>query len=71
MTMPYSASFGSKERLQEYMSDFFAEVPEGYDPEVVADVIIEELDSWIAYHQRNIDTYEAVRTALGKRVSKA
>jgi hypothetical protein len=71
MTMPYSASFGTKERLQEYMSDFFSEVPEGYDPKDVADVIISELESWIDYHQQNINAYEAVRTALGERISKA
>lgn len=71
MTMPYTTNLGTKERLQEYMADFFAEVPEDYDPQIVADVIVEELESWINYHQQNVNAYEAVRTALGERVSKA
>lgn len=71
MTMPYSASLGTKERLQEYMGDFFAEVPEGYDPADVADVILSELQSWIDYHTQNVNAYEAVRTALRERISEA
>ena len=71
MTMPYSAAFGTKERLKEYMGDFLAEVPEGYNLQDVVDVIFEELDSWIEYHNNNAKVYETIRAGLTERVSKA
>ena len=66
-TKPYPP-FGSKERLLEYISDFFAECGEDYNPEDIADVIVEGLDSWVDYHQKQVNTYELIRDALRKRV---
>ena len=69
--MAYQAPFGTKQRLKEYMGDFFAEVPEGYDIQDVIDVIFEELDSWIEYHNKNAKVYETIRDGLTKRVPAA
>ncbi len=68
--MNYTAPFGSKKRLKEYLDDFFAEIPEGYDPDDVVDVILESLDGWIAYHQKNQSQYELVRSKLRERICK-
>jgi hypothetical protein len=63
--------FGSKERLADYISDFFGECGEDYKPEDVADVIVEGLDSWIDYHEKQANAYELIRESLRKRVRKA
>ena len=65
-----SPPFGTKERMKDYFSDTLAEVPESYDPHEVADAFLEELESWITYHEDCKATYESVRIALRKRVSE-
>lgn len=69
--MNYEATFSTKQRLVEYLDDFFAEVPEGYDPDDVADAIFESLEGWIKYHQKNLSTYELVRSKLRERICAA
>lgn len=68
--MNYQTPFATKQRLLEYLSDFFAEVPDGYDPDDVADAVFESLESWISYHQTNLSTYELVRSKLRERICK-
>jgi len=73
-TTPYismNPPFGSKERLQGFFSDTLAECNEDYNPQDVADAFVEVLESWIQYHQNSANAYEAIRTALSKRVSEA
>lgn len=62
--------FGSKERMRNYFSDVFSEVPENYNPHEVADAFLEELESWITYHADCKATYESVKVALRKRISE-
>lgn len=69
--MTYRTPFSTKERLVEYLDDFFAEVPEGYDPEDVVDAILASLEGWISYHQKNLSTYELVRSKLRERICAA
>lgn len=58
--------FNSKQRMREWLDDFFAAVSEDTDPKEVADVILESLESWIKYHTDALTTYEAVRDHLRK-----
>lgn len=69
--MNYQSPFATKQRLLEYLSDFFAEVPDGYDPQEVADAIFESLEGWIKYHETNVNTYELVRSKLRERICSA
>lgn len=69
--MTYKSPFATKERLLEYLNDFFAEVPDGYDPQEVADAIFESLEDWIKYHTANLSTYELVRSKLRERICSA
>lgn len=69
--MSYKAPFATKERLVEYLDDFFAEIPEGYQIEDVVDAIMSSLDGWIEYHTKNKETYETVRTKLRERICAA
>jgi len=61
----------SKDRLKEYFGDYLAECSENYDPQDVADAFVEELDSWITYHQKSAAAYELIRESLRKRVCEA
>ena len=55
--------------IEQYIN--MLEVHEDYDPQEVADAFVEELDSWITYHQKSAAAYELIRESLRKRVCEA
>ena len=61
----------SKNRLKEYFGDTLAECSEDYDPQDVADAFLEELESWVKYHNNCANAYELIRESLRKRVCEA
>lgn len=70
MTYVNYPAFGSKDRLKSFFGDTLAECGEDYNPQDVADAFVEELESWIEYHQTQMKAYELIREALRKRVSE-
>lgn len=69
--MKPNTPYGTKQQLFEELGDLFAEIPEGYDPVDAADAILDALEDWIKYHQKNLSTYELVRSKLRERICAA
>lgn len=72
--MTYKDKRTPKEKLAEYWDEILSDMAEEIlqnqiTPAEVADLMVKSLDDWLDYFKQQANIYEAIKDALGRRVS--